>query len=193
MLGRAPPRLAAVDTSQVAIAIAAMAFQRAVRGAGRAGFELKVPVLPDELMAQLARSEAYRAALFLGEWAKTGARVTAAVPKALLAEIREDAGATSPTKLAELPAEVRVVLLAAEARLALAEGQPVTAPELAILAGLDERTIRAAVASKALTPLGPGRPMRFAAEQGRAYLAARGVPGMEAPIPPPSPAEPVRS
>ena len=56
--------------------------------------------------------------------------------------------------------------------------------DVATLASVDERTIRAAVQAGALRPLSKRRPMRFAAELVRAYLYARGVHGFSAPLEP---------
>ena len=50
-----------------------------------------------------------------------------------------------------------VVVVAAAARLALTEGRTVEVVEVAMLASVDERTIRAAVQAGELRPLGPGR------------------------------------
>jgi hypothetical protein len=86
--------------------------------------------------------------------------------------------ARGPVDLATLPG---VALVAAEARLALIEGRTVSAVELATLASIDEHSVRAAVKVGTLRPLGPGRPMRFAADLARAYLYTRGVPGFGAP------------
>ena len=70
----------------------------------------------------------------------------------------------------DLSTSAGVVLVAAGARLALVEGRTVEAVEVATLASVDERSIRAAAASGVLPPVGPGRPMRFAAEVVRRYL-----------------------
>jgi hypothetical protein len=74
------------------------------------------------------------------------------------------------------------VLVAAGARLAVVEARTVTAVELAVLGGVDEHTVRAAVKAGTLQPVaGSTRPMRFAADIARAYLYMRGVPGFAAP------------
>ena len=70
-----------------------------------------------------------------------------------------------------------VLVVAAAARLALKEGRAVTAVEVATLASVDDRTIRAAVQEGRLQPVGPGRPMRFAADAACHYLYTRAVPG----------------
>jgi hypothetical protein len=58
----------------------------------------------------------------------------------------------------------------------------VTAVELAILAGVDEHTVRSAVKAGALLALpGSPRPMRFSADVARTYLYARGAVGFAAP------------
>jgi hypothetical protein len=79
-----------------------------------------------------------------------------------------------------LTAEIEVVVIAAGARLALAQGRTVDAVELAALAGLDERSIRDAAKTGKLAPVGNGRPMRFEAAPVCRYLYERGVPGFEA-------------
>ena len=57
-----------------------------------------------------------------------------------------------------------------------------TAAELAVLAGIDEHTVRAAVKAGTLWPVpGTNRPMRFEADVAAAYLYARGVPGFARP------------
>ena len=76
-----------------------------------------------------------------------------------------------------------MVLVAAEARLALVEGRTVEAITIATLASVDERSIRATVQAGTLPPVGPGHPMRFAADVAHQYLYARGVPGFAAPPP----------
>ena len=74
-----------------------------------------------------------------------------------------------------------LTLVAAGARLALAEGRTVDAIEVATLASLDDRSIRATVNAGKLEPVaGGGRPMRFAPDVARQYLYARGVPGFAA-------------
>ena len=74
-----------------------------------------------------------------------------------------------------------MALVAAGARLALVEGRTVSAVELATLASIDEHSVRVAVKAGTLRPVGPGRPMRFAADLACAYLYTRGVPGFAAP------------
>jgi hypothetical protein len=58
----------------------------------------------------------------------------------------------------------------------LTTGRTVEAIEVAALASLDERTIRAVAQSETLKPVGTGRPMRFAAPEVCRYLYERGVP-----------------
>lgn len=132
-------------------------------------------------MDLVAQSEVYRAAWYLAQWAKTGSGLDAAMAVALLAEVRKDLGsplAAWPPELAGARRAVELVLLATEVRLAVSEGRPVTATELATLASVDERTIRAAVQGGTLRPMSPGRPMRFAPEAASAYLCARGGMGV---------------
>jgi hypothetical protein len=181
-------RLAAIDPSRVALSIAGMAVHQAERVTRRLGGMVTLPPPPkvgmtreERAMDLVAQSEVYRAAWYLAQWAKTGSGLDAAMAVALLAEVRKDLGsplAAWPPELAGARRAVELVLLATEVRLAVSEGRPVTATELATLASVDERTIRAAVQGGTLRPMSPGRPMRFAPEAASAYLCARGGMGV---------------
>jgi hypothetical protein len=138
----------------------------------------------ERAMALVVQSEVYRVAWYVAQWAKTGVGLDAAMAAALLTEVRKDLGSPSapwPPELAGARSAVELVLLAAEVRLAVSEGRPVTASELATLASVDERTIRAAVQGGTLRPMSPGRPMRFAPEAASAYLGGRGADGFTRP------------
>jgi hypothetical protein len=74
-----------------------------------------------------------------------------------------------------------LVVVAAATRLMLAEDRTVEVWEVATLASVDERTIRAAVEAGTLASVGNGRPMRFAADVVRLYLYKCGVAGFPAP------------
>src|SRR6185437_4734924 len=126
----------------------------------------------------MANSAASKAARTCAEWAIAG-RGTPEEGAAALRELRALVEGVEPGR--PVPRELRnlsltpateVLVVAAEARLALADGRAIEAVEVATLASLDERSIRAAAAAGALPPVGPGRPMRFAASAVRAYLYA---------------------
>lgn len=78
---------------------------------------------------------------------------------------------------------VGLVLLAAGARLALAEDEPVTLKALGALAGVDPSVVGKALRAGRLEAAGEARgrrtgaPLRVTPASSRAWLAARGVPG----------------
>jgi hypothetical protein len=117
------------------------------------------------------------------EWAKLGKGKPEEMPVALR-ELRADIDGVEPGEASgrerDLTTVAGVVVVAAEARLALAEGRTVEATEVATLASLDERSIRATVKAGTLQPVGTGRPMRFAVDVVCQYLYTRGVPGFAA-------------
>jgi len=138
----------------------------------------------------MSESEVFVAATALANWAAAGQGDAAKIP-ALLHQIRASLtgispNVASPRGQADLTTIYGVALVAAEARLAVVEGRTVSAVELATLASVDEHTLRAAVKSGVIRPLGPGRPMRFAADVARVYLYTRGVRGFAAPEIPPT-------
>jgi hypothetical protein len=136
--------------------------------------------------AVLGQSKIHKLVRACVEWAKLGKGKPEEMAAALR-ELRADLDGVEPGEVSgrewDLTTAAGVTLVAAEARLALAEGRTVEATEVATLASVDERSIRATVQAGTLTPVGPGRPMRFAADVARQYLYARGVPGFAAPPP----------
>jgi hypothetical protein len=181
--------LADLDPQLIAADVMNVVYDRVYRDARRIGFIVQVPDTGQgEKHARaiaVGGSEGFRAAYALAEWATSGRGQDAEIP-ALLRQVRADlegidaknASTRGPVDLATLPG---VALVAAGARLALVEGRTVSAVELATLASIDEHSVRAAVKAGTLRPVGPGRPMRFAADLARAYLYTRGVPGFAAP------------
>jgi hypothetical protein len=184
-----PLRLADLDPQRIADAVLNVVYDRVYRDTWRLGLvALAADAGQDEksaLSMALGRSEVRRAALVLAEWATSGRGQAAEIPT-LLRQVRADldgidatkASTRGPVDLATLPG---MALVAAGARLALFEGRTVSAVELATLASLDEHSVRAAVKAGTLRPVGPGRPMRFAADLACAYLYTRGVAGFAAP------------
>jgi hypothetical protein len=75
--------------------------------------------------------------------------------------------------------ELAIALLAALGRLELDRGQPVTARELAALAGVPTTSIRGYVLRGALRPAGDGEPDSIDPIAARAWLHGRGVPGFQ--------------
>ncbi len=165
---------------------------RALQDASRLGLVLKPnavqpPSGQDEvalLNQTLGQSKVERSARMCAEWAITG-RGDPGEVAAALRELRADLSSVEvgdvPWRALDLTTTPGVLVVAAAARLALTEGRTVEVVEVATLASVDERTIRAAVEAGELRPVGPGRPVRFAAEVVRAYLYARGVLGFSAP------------
>jgi hypothetical protein len=184
-----PLRLADLDPARITSEILNVVLARAYRDTWRLGLVVRVADPgQDEKSASTAAvegSEVFRAAQALSEWATSGRGQAAEIP-ALLRQMRADlegidakkASTRGPVNLTTLPG---MALVAAGARLALVEGRTVSAVELATLASIDEHSVRAAVKAGTLRPVGPGRPMRFAADLARAYLYTRGVPGFAAP------------
>ncbi len=184
-----PLRLADLDPILIAAEVVRIVYERAFRDALRVGLVARVAEPGDDEKAAfglaLRSSDAFRMALVLAEWATSGRGEAADIPF-ILRQVRADLDgldvkkpfARGPVDLTTLPG---VALVAAEARLALFEGRTVSAVELATLASIDEHSVRAAVKAGTLRPLGPGRPMRFAADLARAYLYTHGVRGFGAP------------
>ena len=183
------PRLADLDPMRIAADVVNVVHDRVYCDTWRLGLVARVAEPGDDekmaLATALVHSDVSRAALMLAEWATSGRGQAADIPT-LLRQVRADldgidaknASTRGPVDLATLPG---VALVAAGARLALFEGRTVSAVELATLASIDEHSVRAAVKAGTLRPVGPGRPMRFAADLARAYLYTRGVPGFAAP------------
>jgi hypothetical protein len=131
----------------------------------------------------LGQSRVHKQARACLDWAKLGK----GKPEDVAISLRDlraylegvEAGEAS-NREQDLTTVAGVTVVAAEARLALAEGRTIEATEIATLASIDERSIRATVQAGTLQPVGPGRPMRFAANVARQYLYTRGVPGFAA-------------
>jgi hypothetical protein len=182
-------RLADNDLQRLTLGIVSEVLLRAYRDARRLGLVLKPAdgrEPQDGSVALVLGSEIHRAALKLAEWAQTGRGNPAEIAACIL-QVRADLEGVDLLKVppsrpldpATLPG---AVLVAAGARLAVLEARTVTAVELAVLAGVDEHTVRAAVKARTLQPVaGSTRPMRFAADIARAYLYMRAVPGFAAP------------
>jgi len=187
----APIRLADLDVGQAAIAMVGEVVTRTWRDARRLGFRVTAdpPPVPGQDQTEantrvLLQSDAFHAAHVVTKWAKTGDGTPHEIAAWLIAVRADlegiDPAQATPKRTMDPDTVAGVIVLAAGARLALAEGRTISAVELATLASVDERTVRAAVTAGTLRPVGAGRPMRFAAEAARMYLYARGVPGFTA-------------
>lgn len=189
MRAHEPFRLAQLDPQRAANAVVEEVYARLWKGARRLGLVLKVDPNAhglseaDAQKRALRASDVYRAAKACADWAATGLGKPDEVT-ALLRDLRADLDGTEPgeaPRAPDLSTRSGVLVAATAARLALAKGEALDAIALAVLASVDERTVRAAVKEGTLRPLAPGRPMRFAAETARAFLHARGVPGFAPP------------
>jgi len=175
--------LADLDPERAADRLAWEVYCRAKRDALGLGFAFLAPSGTEKLSLSvvLAQSKIYGLVRVCAEWAKSGKGNNA---PAALRELRAALDGVEPGEASgrehDLTTVAGVLLVAAEARIALAEGRTVEALEIATLASVDERSIRAAVTAGTLAPVGPGRPMRFAADVAHQYLYARGVPGFAA-------------
>jgi hypothetical protein len=188
-----PLRLADLDPQRTAEEVVQAVYARAYRDARALGLILRAESVPAGVDPKVAKSQAMgksaasKAARTCAAWAIAG-RGTPEEVAIALRELRSvvegvELGRPVPRELRNLsltPA-TELVVVAAEARLALADDRAIEAIEVATLASLDERSIRAAAAAGALPPVGPARPMRFAANVVRQYLYERGVPGFAAP------------
>ncbi len=181
--------LASLDPQHTAEEVAWAVLARARRDARGLGLLVKVPNPPAGMDQKVAMAQAVnqskilKVARMCAEWAITGKgkpEDAAAALRELRAVLEGVEPGTAAGRATDLTAAVEVVVVAAAARLALTEGRTVEADEVAALAGVDPRTIRAAVAAGSLLPVGAGRPMRFAADVVRQYLYMRGVPGFRA-------------
>jgi hypothetical protein len=184
-----PIRLADLDPRRIAVDVLNLVHHRVLRDTARLGLVIHMANEgQDETEARAAvfvHAEVFRTALLLAQWATSGLGDAGAIP-ACLRQVRADLEGIDVMKTlmrgsADLSTLPGVALVAAEARLALGEGRTVSAVELATLASIDEHSVRAAVKAGTLRPVGPGRPMRFAADLARTYLYTRGVPGFAAP------------
>jgi len=181
-----PLHLSDIDPERAATSLTAAVYYRANRDAPRLGMSLLVPGVEGRvpLAPILNNSQVHKAALVCALWAVAGKGKPEEVAGALL-ELRADLDGVEPGETLgrepDLSTVAGVVVVAAAARLTLVEGQTVEADEVATLASVDARTIRAAAAAGALPPVGNGRPMRFAADAVCQYLYVRGVPGFGPP------------
>jgi hypothetical protein len=182
-------RLADRNPQLLASAIVGQVTARAARDAAVLGLVLK-PANgsdgDDAIVLAVGGSNLFQAAKRLTEWAQGGRGAPDDIASLIL-YIRAQIDGIDPVRAVPTgpldPSTLHgAVIIAAGARLALVQGRAMTAVELAILAGVDEHTVRAAVkAGTLLALLGSPRPMRFAAEVARAYLYARGAAGGAAP------------
>jgi hypothetical protein len=186
MRAHEPFRLAQLDPLRAANGVVEEVHARLWKGARRLGLILKVdpsapgPSEAEALKRALRASEVYRAAKACADWAATGQGKPDEVTS-FLRELRADLDGIEPGEAPphapDLSTRSGVLVAATAARLALAKGDAIDAIALAVLASVDERTVRAAVKEGTLRPLAPGRPMRFAQDAARTFLHARGVPG----------------
>ncbi len=182
-----PLHLSHLDAARTAQNVARMVHARANRDAVRLGMGFGLVDTKIDLAVVLERSRVNWAARTCADWAITGKGRPDDVAAALR-ELRADLegvelGAASGRE-PDLSTAAGLVLVGAAARLALAEGRTVEATEVATLASVDERSIRAAAKAGTLSPVGTGRPMRFSADVACQYLYTRGVPGFEPPVEP---------
>lgn len=183
-----PLRLSDLDAERTAEGVTDAVHARARRDARRLGMFFGFPAGVDpkvtKVWAVLGQSQVHKVARACVAWALAGKGKPEEVAVALR-ELRADLEGVetgdASVREPDLSTSAGVVLVAAGARLALAEGRTVEAVEVATLASVDERSIRAASAAGLLPPVGSGRPMRFEAEVVHRYLYGRGVPGFGAP------------
>jgi len=184
-----PLHLASLDPKRTAEDVAWAVLARVRRDARWLGLLVKVDHPPEGVDQKTAMNQAVlqskvlKVARTCADWAIAGKgkpEDAAAALRELRAVLEGVEPGTATGRAANLTAAAEVLVVAAVARLALAEGRTVEAEEVAMLASVDARTIRAAVAAGSLQPVGPGRPMRFAADMVRHYLYTRGVPGFAA-------------
>jgi hypothetical protein len=196
-----PLHLSDLDVRRTADDLTWSVHARAWRDARRLGMSYGMPPDVDQkntkLPMLLARSSVHKAALTCAAWATAGKGTPEEVAVALR-ELRADLEGLelgeAPGREPDLSTAAGLVVVAAAARLALVEGRALQAVEVATLASLDERSIRAAAAVGTLPSVGPGRPMRFAASVVCEYLYGRGVPGFGVPAtPPPAVSKPAGS
>lgn len=189
-----PLRLACVSAVSLPLLLMKLVLDRATRDTDH--LRLVIQMAKDGESEEKARwrvmfeSEVFVTAKDLANWAAAGEGDAAKIP-ALLHHFRAYLTGISSSEVssrgqADLTTVYGVAIVAAEARLAVVEGRTVSAVELATLASVDEHTLRAAVKSGVIRPLGPGRPMRFAADVAHVYLYTRGVRGFAAPEIPPA-------
>lgn len=181
-------RLSGLDPERTAEEVTWAVYARAKRDSRRLGMAFGLPAGVDPkapVASILVRSKVLKVARVCVEWATVGKGKPDEVAAALR-EMQADLEGVEPGSASgrepDLSTAAGVVLVAATARLALVEERTVEAVQVATLASLDERSIRAAAETGKLVPVGPGRPMRFAADVVRQYLYRRGVAGFGVPI-----------
>jgi hypothetical protein len=184
-----PLHLANLDPQRTAEDVAWAVLARARRDARWLGLLVKAPNPPAGMDQKAAVNQALSQSTVLkvvrtcAEWAIAGKgkpEDAAAALRELRAVLEGVEPGRATGRSTDLTPAAGVVVAAAAARLALAEGRTVEAEDVATLASVDARTIRAAVAAGSLQPVGARRPMRFAADVVRQYLYTRGVPGFSA-------------
>ena len=189
-----PLGLASVSASSLPFLLVKLVHDRVIRDTDH--LRLVIQMAKDGEAEEKARwramfeSDIFVTGTDLANWAAAGEGDAARIP-ALLHQFHAYLTGISSSEVssrgqADLTTVYGVAIVAAEARLAVVEGRTVSAVELATLASVDEHTLRAAVKSGVIRPLGPGRPMRFAADAARVYLYTRGVRGFAAPEIPPA-------
>ena len=182
-----PLHLSDLDPQRAADELTRSVYARAQRDARHLGMVLTWPTGTDRKSPAgtvLAQSKLHKHARACVEWATLGKGKPEDVAVSLR-ELRAALDGVEPGEASgrepDLTTVAGLTLVAAGARLALAEGRTVDAIEVATLASLDDRSIRATVNAGKLEPVaGGGRPMRFAPDVARQYLYARGVPGFAA-------------
>lgn len=183
-----PLHLSELDPQRAADELTQIVYVRTRREVQQLGFDFNLPrgglagVDPKTLNVAtvLAQSTVCKQARVCMDWAKLGKGKPEEVINALR-ELRASLDGLEPGEASgrelDLTTLTGVMVVAVEARLALVAGRTVEATELATLASLDERSIRASVKAGKLQPVGTMRPMRFAPEVARQYLFERGVHG----------------
>jgi hypothetical protein len=173
-----PLRVSDFDAERTAERLTGAVHDRAYRDARRLGMAFTFPAGVDprttNLWTILARSQVHKVARACVAWAMEGKGNPDEVVIALR-ELRADLEGVEPgdasVREPDLSTAAGVILVAAAARLALVADRTVQAVEVATLASVDERSIRATAAAGVLSPVGPGRPMRFAAAAVRQVCA----------------------
>src|SRR5277367_6623199 len=170
MRQRKPLRLSDLDAERTAEAVTGAVHARAQRDARRLGMAFGLPagVEPKvtKAWAVLERSQVHKVARACVAWTlavKGRPEDVVIALRELRADLEGVEPGDAPVREPDLSTSAGVVLVAAGARLALVEGRTVEAVEVATLASVDERSIRAAAAAVVMRPVGPGRPMRFEA------------------------------
>ena len=179
-------RLADLDPAHAADELLQLLYTRTRRNALRLGLVLKVDPIPAgrdpkaALSHALEKSDFHKAARSCVDYAVLAYGDPTDIARTIH-QLRADLDGIEPgaARPYDLSTTAGVVLAAAEARITIAAGRTVDAVQVAILASVDERTIRSAVKARVLTSLTERRPMRFAAADIARFLYLRGVRGFE--------------